>query len=188
MEGTRTGRREKGGDMGQLNEVKLRAMEKNDRRRLVMPEDVKLREKCEALRYAVEHPNERGDIVFNGQGYRLKDPTAWIAFDYNGVRVGYRVVPCSPLEINHYFDRMAFFEVPGYRIYDLTVTQLVSIKTAVLDAFFEPQMSRVHENIGKNNERVMMTQRFMVAVWTPKSPGIVKTLTGVDVNAAGALQ
>lgn len=167
--------------------VYLRPMERKDRRRLVMPEDQRLKQKCEELRYAVEHPNERGEILFNGQVFQPKDPTAWMAFDFEGVRVGYRVVPCSPFEIEHYFDRICFFETPGYRLHELSVKQLVAIKQAVMNAFLEPQMGPVHEKMSDNNERYFCWQRFQVGFWKAGNPNIVKTLTGVDVNDKGII-
>jgi hypothetical protein len=42
-------------------------------------------------------------------------------------------------------------------------------------------MSKIHVQI-LNDESMVMVQRFMVAYWAPKNPGIVKTLTGVDVK------
>jgi hypothetical protein len=167
--------------------VKLREMERNDRRRLVMPEDVKLYNACVTLRSFVEHPNDRSEEILVGGVYRPKNPEAWSAINLDGVQVGYRVVPCSPLLLNPYFDRWAFFSVPGYRINELSVKQLVSIKTAILHAFFEPQMGKVWEDVKGHAEKVILAQRFMVAMWAPKQPGIVKTLTGVDTDAKGVI-
>jgi len=162
-------------------------MERNDRRRLVMPEDDKLFRACVTLRHFIEHPNSRSDEVLINGVYHPKDPEAWSAIVVDGVRVGYRVVPCSPLLVNPYFDRWAFFDVPGYRIQELTVKQLVSIKAAILHAFFEPQMGKVWEDVKGEGEKMFLAQRFMVAAWVPKQPNIVKTLTGVDTDSKGMI-
>jgi hypothetical protein len=169
------------------NYLKFRPMERNDRRKMILPTDEKIKEACIALRHRVEHPNEASDILLQNGIYRQKDPEAILTIKVDGVEIGYKVKPSSLLEMNQYFDRWVYLKIPGYRLYDLTNKQLASIKTAIYDAFFEPQMSKIHVKI-IDVEAMVMIQRFMVAFWAPKSPGIVKTLTGVDVNAAGALQ
>jgi hypothetical protein len=156
-------------------------MERDDRRRKVLPTDKELCEACVQLRHRVEHPNEVSDIQLQNGVYRQKDPEAILTIRVNGVEVGYRVKPCSALEVNQYFDRWVYLRIPGYRLYDLTNKQLASIKTALYGAFFEPQMSKIHVQI-LTSESMVMVQRFMVAYWAPKNPGIVKTLTGVDVK------
>jgi hypothetical protein len=173
--------------MKQPNEVFLRPMERHDRRRLIMPEDEKLRMKCEEFRYAVEHPNERGDVTFSGQVFRHIDPTAWLAFKYDGVVVGYRVIPCSPLEINHYFDRYAYVEIPGYKITELTVKQLTGILTAIRNGFFEPQMGRIHEANSEDNTRILFRQRFQVAFWKENNPNLVTLAGGINTNPEGVI-
>jgi hypothetical protein len=162
-------------------------MERNDRRKMTLPTDAKLKEACIALRHRVEHPNEVSDILLQNGIYRQKDPEAILTIRLDGVEVGYKVKPSSALELNQYFDRWVYLKIPGYRLYDLTNRQLASIKTAIYDAFFEPQMSKIHVKI-IDAEAMVMIQRFMVAFWAPKNPNIVKTLTGVDVNAAGVIQ
>lgn len=166
--------------------VKLRPMERNDRRKLVMPEDKKLFSACVELRYKVEHPNEDSDIVLQGGVYKVKDPEAILTIKVDGVEVGYKVKPCSPLEINHYFDRYVYLKIPDYRLYDLTTKQLVSIKTALYNAFLEPQMGKIQVDI-IGEDAMLMRQRFMVAFWTPQNPNIVKTLTGVDTDDKGVI-
>jgi hypothetical protein len=74
-----------------------------------------------------------------------------------------------------------YLRIPGYRLQDLTVNQLVSIKTALYNAFLEPQQSPIDVQIIAD-DAMFMRQRFMIAFWAPKSPGIVKTLTGVDIK------
>ncbi len=161
--------------------MKLRKMERNDRRKMILPTDRKLCEACTQLRHRVEHPNEVSDILLQNGVYRQKDPEAILTIRVDGVEVGYKVKPSSPLELSHYFDRYVYLKIPNYRLYDLTNKQLASIKTALYNAFFEPQMSKINVKI-LNEESMLMIQRFVVAFWVPKNPGIVKTLTGVDVK------
>jgi hypothetical protein len=156
-------------------------MERNDRRKMIIPTDRDLAEKCIALRHRLEHPNEASDIILQGGVYRQKDPEAILTIRVDGVEIGYKVKPCSPLEINHYFDRYVYLKIPNYKLWELTNKQLASIKTALYSAFFEPQMSKIHVKIIAP-DAMLMIQRFMVAFWSPKNPGIVKTLTGVDVK------
>ena len=167
--------------------VKLRAMERDDRRKKILPTDRKLAEVCVALRHYVEHPNESSDIILNNGVYRQKDPEAIMTIDCDGVQVGYKVKPSSAIELDQYFDRYVYLKIPGYRLYDLTNKQLASIKTALYNSFFEPQMSKIHVKIIAE-DAMLMIQRFMVAFWTPKNPGIVKTLTGVDLQDGKIIQ
>jgi hypothetical protein len=164
----------------------IRPMEKNDRRKMVLPQDRKIKEACVALRHRVEHPNEVSDILLQNGIYRQKDPEAILTIRVDGVEIGYKVKPCSPLLVNQYFDRWVYLKIPNYRLYDLTNKQLASIKTAIYDAFFEPQMGKIHVKI-IGEDAMVMIQRFMVAFWAPKNPGIVKTLTGVDVKPDGVI-
>ena len=164
----------------------IRPMERNDRRKLVMPEDKKLFNACVELRYKVEHPNEDSDIIMQGGVYKVKDPEAMLVINVDGVQVGYKVKPSSPLELNHYFDRYVYLKIPGYRLYDLTTKQLVSIKAALYHAFLEPQQSKIHVQI-IGDDALVLVQRFMVAYWAPKNPNIVKTLTGVDIDNQGRI-
>jgi hypothetical protein len=158
-----------------------RQIKTDNYRKMIMPEDKKLFAACVELRHKVEHSNEDSDIVLHKGVYKVKDPEAVLAITVDGVVVGYKVKPSSPLELNHYFDRYVYLRIPGYRLQDLTVNQLVSIKTALYNAFLEPQQSPIDVQIIAD-DAMFMRQRFMVAFWTPKSPGIVKTLTGVDIK------
>ncbi len=171
--------------MGEI--VKLRPMERNDRRKMVLPTDRKIAEACMQLRHRVEHPNEASDILLHNGVYRQKDPEAILTIRIDGVEIGYKVKPSSPLEVNHYFDRYVYLKIPNYRLYDLTNKQLAAIKTAIYGAFFEPQMSKIQVDI-IGEDALLCRQRFQVAYWTPKNPNIVKTLTGVDVKDGAIIQ
>jgi len=160
---------------------KFRPMKKNDTRKMIMPEDKKLFAACVELRYKVEHPNEDSDIILHGGVYKVKDPEAILVISVDGVQVGYKVKPSSPLELNPYFDRYVYLKIPGYHLSELTVKQLVSIKTALYNAFLEPQQGPIDVKIIAD-DAMMMRQRFQVAFWAPKNPNIVKTLTGVDIK------
>ena len=176
--------------------VKLRAMEKNDRRKMALPTDAKLKEACMNLRHRVEHPNEVSDILLQNGIYRQKDPEAILTIRVDGVEVGYKVKPSSALELNQYFDRWVYLKIPGYRPEHLTNKQLAAIVVTLMDVFMEPQMQKIQQGPSSAmpkerkiaDDTWLFTQRFMVAFWAPKNPNIVKTLTGVDVNAAGGIQ
>ncbi len=142
-----------------MNREQLR--ERNKKLKQIIKPDKRLLERCEVLRYAVEHPNERSDIIMEQGIYKHKDPEAIMIVTVDGVVVGYKVKPCSDLEINPYFDRYVYIKVPGYRFTDLSALEMSAIKTAVFEAFFEPQQGEVHvEVIGF--DAILMWQRFMV--------------------------
>jgi hypothetical protein len=165
----------------------IRPMERKDRRKVIMPTDRKLMEACIALRDRVEHPNDVGDIILQNGIYKQKDPEAILVTTVDGVQVGYKVKPCSPLELNHYFDRYVYLKIPGYHLKELTVKQLVSIKTALYTAFLEPQMGPIGVKIIAD-DAMLMTQRFMVAFWTPKNKNLVSMIGGVDVKDGLVIQ
>jgi hypothetical protein len=128
----------------------------------IIKPDRRLFEACEQLRYAVEHPNESSEIIMQQGVYKQKDPEAIMTVQVDGVVVGYKVKPCSPLVMNPYFDRYAFLKVPGFRLADLSKQELKAIKTAFLDAFFEIQQGKIHsEMIGI--DAMLFWQRFQVA-------------------------
>jgi len=134
---------------------------KNKRRKEIITLDFRLLEACHELRHAVEHPNREADIIMAGGLYRHKDPERIIAVEVNGVVIGYKVTPCSPLEINPYFDRYVYVRVPDYRLRDLSQNELAAIKFAVLETFFEQQQGEIKvEIIGEG--AVLLWQRFMV--------------------------
>jgi hypothetical protein len=128
----------------------------------IMKPDGRLLAACEDLRYQVEHPNECADIVASISGVRANDPEAIQTVKVDGVEVGYKVKPSSPLEMNPYFDRYCYFKVPGHRLSDLSKKELAAIKTSLLEAFFEPQQGKIQvEVIGW--DAMLIRQRFMVA-------------------------
>jgi len=141
---------------------RAKRLEKNKKLKQIIKPDRRLFEACEALRYAVEHPNEDSDIIMQQGVYRQKDPEAIMTVKVDGVEVGYKVKPSSALEMNPYFDRYAFFKVPGHRLSDLSDQEMASIKTALLEAFFEVQQGEINtEVIGW--DAMLMWQRFQVA-------------------------
>ncbi len=166
--------------------MKLRPMQKDDRRKKILPTDRKLAEVCMSLRQYVENQGSGTDIVLHRGIYKQKDPEAILTISCDGVEVGYKIKPCSPLELNQYYDRWVYLKIPGYRLYDLTNKQLASIKTAIYTAFFEPQMSKIQVDIIAD-DALVCRQRFMVAFWKAGNPNIVKTLTGVDVDEKGII-
>ena len=166
--------------------TKLKPMQRNDHRRMVMPTDRNLREKCDDLRHAVEHPNESGDIILQQGIYKRKDPEAILTIKVDGVEVGYKVKPSSPIEINPYFDRYVYLKIPGYRMSDLSVKQLVSIKTALYDAFLEPQGAPIKVGI-IGEDAMLMVQRFMVCFPVQMAPGLVSKIGGVNIDNKGVI-
>jgi hypothetical protein len=136
-------------------------LKRNQRLKEIIKPDARLLEACNDLRYTVEHPNENSDILMAHGVYRKKDEEAIQAVKIDGVVIGYKVKPCSALEINPYFDRYAYVRMPDHRLTDLSDSQLAAIKLALLEAFFEPQQGEVHvEVIGMG--ALLMWQRFMV--------------------------
>jgi len=148
---------------------------------MIMPEDRKLFAACVELRHKVENPNKDSHIILHQGVYKIKDPEAILVISVDGVQVGYKVKPSSPLDLNPYFDRYVYLKIPGYHLSELTVKQLVSIKTALYNAFLEPQQGPIDVQIIAD-DAMMMRQRFQVAFWKSGNPGIVKTLTGVDIK------
>jgi hypothetical protein len=172
--------------MKQPNEVYIRPMERDDRRRKLIPTDRNLMEKCVQLRHRVEHPNEVSDIILQNGVYRQKDPEAILTIRVDGVEVGYKVKECSKLEMNPYFDRYVYLKVLDYKLWELTNKQLASIKTALYNAFLEPQQGKIHVKI-ISDDAMVMVQRFQVAFWYQKSPDLVSIAGGVDTDADGKI-
>jgi hypothetical protein len=143
----------------------------------ILTPDKRLLEACEALRYAVEHPNERSEIIMQQGIYKQKDPEAIMTVTVDGVVVGYRVKPSSTLEMSPYFDRYAFFKVPGHRLKDLTKKELSAIKTALLEAFFEVQQGKIQvEVVGW--DAMLFKQCFMVCFPVERNPNVVSLVGG----------
>jgi hypothetical protein len=145
----------------------------------IMKPDGRLLEACEDLRRAVEHPNDRSDIILQQGIYKQNDPEAIMVIKVDGVEVGYKVKESSPLEMNPYFDRYCYFKVPGHRLSDLTKKELSAIKTALLEAFFEPQQGKIQvEVIGW--DAMLLRQRFMVCFPVNTNPGLVSIAGGFN--------
>ena len=137
----------------------------------ILKPDKRLFEACEDLRFFVEHPNERSDVIMQQGIYKQKDPEAIMTVKVDGVEIGYKVKPSSALEMSPYFDRYCYFKVPGHRLSDLTKQELSAIKTALLEAFFEPQQGEIKvEVIGW--DAMLLRQRFMVCFPVERSPGL----------------
>jgi len=137
----------------------------------ILTPDKRLLEACEQLRHAVEHPNERSDVIMQQGIYKQKDPEAIMTVKVDGVEVGYKVKQSSTLKMSPYFDRYCYFKVPGHRLSDLTKQELSAIKTALLEAFFEPQQGEIKvEVIGW--DAMLLRQRFMVCFPVERSPGL----------------
>lgn len=145
--------------MGSL--TREQRIERNKRLKEVIKPDKRLLEACNELRYTVEHPNENSEILIAKGVYRKKDPEAIMTVKVDGVVVGYKVKPSSPLEINPYFDRYCYIRTPEHRLSDLSDKQLAVIKFTVLEAFFEPQQGNIHTEI-IGDGAILLTQRFMV--------------------------
>ena len=145
--------------------------------RILQP-DKRLLEACAQLRHAVEHPNERSEIIMQQGIYKHKDPEAIMTVKVDGVEVGYKVKQSSALEMSPYFDRYVYFKVPGHRLSDLTKQELSAIKTALLEAFFEPQQGKIKvEVIGW--DAMVLRQRVMVCFPVQKNPNVLSLVGGL---------
>ena len=155
-----------------------RADQLRPNQRILTP-DKRLLEACEQLRHAVEHPNERSEIIEQQGIYRQKDPEAIMTVKVDGVEVGYKVRESSPLEINPYFKRYVYVKVPGHRIGDLTRVEVRAIMTAIMEAFFEPQQGEIQvEIIGW--DAMLLRQRFMVVFPVERNPNVVSLVGGFN--------
>lgn len=145
----------------------------------IMKPDGSILEACEDLRRAVEHPNERSDIIMQQGIYKQKDPEAIMTVKVDGVEVGYSVRQSSIVEMSPYFDRYVYFKVPDHKLSDLTKAELSAVKTALLEAFFEPQQGKIIvEVIGW--DAMLLRQRFMVAFPIERNPGLVSIAGGMN--------
>jgi len=157
-----------------MGEATARHLQPNQR---ILKADRRLLEACESLRYVVEHPNERSEILLQQGIYKQKDPEAIMTVTVDGVVVGYKVKPSSALEMNPYFDRYVYFKTPGNRLSDLTKAELSAIKTAILEAFFEIQQGEIKvEVIGF--DAMLLWQRFMVAFPVERNPNVISLAGG----------
>ena len=152
----------------------------------ILKPDKRLLAACEALRYAVEHPNERSEIILQQEIYKQTDPEAIMTIKVDGVEVGYKVKKSSPFEMSPYFDRYVYFRVVGHKLSDLGKEELSAIKTALLDGFFEVQQGSIKvEVIGW--DAMLMRQRFMVAFAYEKNPNVISLVGGINVNKQGEI-
>lgn len=136
-------------------------LKRNNKLKEVVKADGRLLEACMELRYEVEHPDKDADIVVAGGFFRRKDPEEIKAIEVDGLVVGYKIEPCSPLEMNVYFDRYVYVRAPGYRLSDFSLREIAIMKYSLYEAFFQPQQSQIHmEVIGQG--AFLLWQRFMV--------------------------
>ena len=149
----------------------------------ILKPDKRLLESCEALRYAVEHPNERSEIIMNQGIYKQKDPEAIMTVKVDGVEVGYKVKEASPLEMNPYFDRYVYVKVPGHRIGDLSKAETRAIMTAILETFFEPQQGKINEIEGLSFDSLGYWQRFAVAFPVRVSQSTIQVPGGENASS-----
>jgi hypothetical protein len=149
------------------------------RNQQIMKPDGRLLEACEDLRRAVEHPNDRSDIILQQGIYKQKDPEAIMTVKVDGVEVGYKVKQSSALEMSPYFDRYVYWKVPGHRLKDLTKSELKAVMTALLDTFFEPQQGRITDEIIAD-DAMLIRQRFMVAFPVERNPNVVSLVGGFN--------
>jgi hypothetical protein len=140
----------------------IKPIGKNDRRKKIMPQSADLKQKCEDLRYIVEHPNREGLIMSQTGVTVQRDPKLVMTIKCDGVEVGYRVVPSSPLEINPYFDRDVFIRIPGYKFSDLSVEEREKFFSTIFEVFIEAQMEQPKIE-PLSEESVKISQHFMVA-------------------------
>ena len=154
----------------------MRSLKPNQK---ILKPDHRLLEACEQLRYTIEHPNKRSEIIMNQGIYKQKDPESIMTVKVDGVEVGYKVKPSSALEMSPYFDRYVYFKVPGHRLTDLSKQEMSAIKTAILEAFFEVQQGEIiSEVVGW--DAMLLRQRFMVVFPVERNPNVVSLVGGFD--------
>jgi hypothetical protein len=144
----------------------------------IMKPDGRLLEACEDLRRAVEHPNERSEIIMQQGIYKQKDPEAIMTVKVDGVEVGYKIKESSPLEMNPYFKRYVYVKVPGHRIGDLTKAEVRAIMTAIMETFFEPQQGPIEEIKGLSSDSLGWWQQFAVAFPVQRNPNVLSLVGG----------
>jgi hypothetical protein len=162
-------------------------LQRNKKLKEILTPDKRIYEACEALRQFVEHPNDRSDIILNQGIYRAKDPEAIQVVKVDGVEIGYKVKPCSLLEINPYFDRYVYYKVTGYRLTDLSHKEMDSIKTTIYDVFFEPQQGEIHIDV-ISYDAMLLWQRFAVVFLHNKNPNLQSISGGVNLGEGGLIQ
>jgi hypothetical protein len=142
--------------------AQIRPMQRDDYRKKVIPTTKVLKKACEELRFVVEHPNKEGKILLRTGVTVDRDPKLVMTTKIDGIEVGYRVVPSSPLEINHFFDRDVFLKIPGYKISELNQHERTSFLTTLFEVFLEPQQG-LPDITPIADDAVKISQRFQVA-------------------------
>jgi hypothetical protein len=144
----------------------------------IIHSDKDLRKACEELRYYVEHPNESSEIMLNKGIYKLKDPEAIQTIKCDGVEIGYKVAPLSPLAIGTMV-RKIFIKIPGYKIEEVPKKDRDAIMGAVFDAFIDEQQD-VPEIKSTADDAMLITQTFMLVVLTERQPNLVSIAGGFN--------
>jgi hypothetical protein len=139
----------------------MKPMERDDRRKQILPTAENLAQKCKDLRYIVEHPNREAYIMSQTGVTVERDPKLVMTAKIDGVEVGYRVVPSSPLEINPYFQRDVFVKFPGYRLDEVGEIDRLKIANTVCDEFLDVQQGNIINNTTR--ECIALSQQFQVA-------------------------
>lgn len=139
-------------------------MQRDDHRRRKLPTAKFLRAKCEELRWIVEHPNQDGKIMLKTGVTVDRDPKTIMTTKVDGIEIGYRVVPSSPLEINPYFERDIFLKVPGYKISELSKEERTSFLTTLFDVFVDQQQGMPEIDLIAD-DCIKISQRFQVAFY-----------------------
>lgn len=116
----------------------------------ILTPDVRLLDACRQLRHHVEH-----------QGKDASDQIFTVKVD--GVVIGYKVKESSPLLMDPYFTRCCYIKTPGWNLMELKARELAAIKTACLDAFFEPQQGEIKIDI-IGRDAILLSQVFMIAM------------------------
>lgn len=116
----------------------------------ILKPDARLLDACRALRQHVENI-----------GHNASDEIFTTTVD--GVVIGYKVKESSPLLMDPYFDRFCYIKTPGWKLTDLKAKELAAIKTACLEAFFEPQQGEIKPTV-IGYDSMVLSQRFMIAM------------------------
>jgi hypothetical protein len=154
-------------------------MERNDRRKRLLPTSAELKIKCAELRRIVEHPNQDGKIMLKTGVTVERDPKVIMTTKVDGIEIGYRVIPSSPLELNAYFDREIFIRIPGYKFSDLQEDEREKLMSTVFECFIEAQQGKPHIEPIKE-DCVLIRQRFMVAFFHKFQQSTIQVPGGIQ--------
>lgn len=130
------------------------SVNKNIKGKTIIHPDARLLDACIALRQYVEHLGKRANDL------DMKNKVHTVSVD--GVEIGYKV-QSSALLINPYFVRHCYIKTPGWRLDELKSRELAAIKTAVLEAFFEPQQGDISIKIPAY-DCMVLSQMFSIAM------------------------